>query len=297
MSERKGLFEEAQRRHALPGRDRRRVARHAGQAAARAAGARGGARGHLADACPVDVRVVAATHRDLEGMVEDGAFRKDLYFRLKVFQIRVPELKDRPEDVPALAGARWRGGTSGWRRTAASSASATRRSRCMQAYDWPGNVRELMTAIEYACIVCEGGRILAHHLPEEVREGAMAGAPATLAASARPGRSPRAGAGQALRGARRRHRARGDPSGAGGGGRQPHPRRRRPRAWAAPRSGRSSRSTGCEGVRKGGSAAVRECESGKVRKCESAKVRFPAAGLGHSGDPRRERLKPPLGQR
>ncbi|HEX6911500.1 MAG TPA: sigma-54 dependent transcriptional regulator [Longimicrobium sp.] len=122
----------------------------------------------------VDVRVVAATHRDLEAMVEEGTFRKDLYFRLKVFQIRVPELKDRPEDVPALAAAalgRWNERVEAHRRIGGISDDAV---ALMQAYDWPGNVRELMTAVEYACIVCEGGRILAHHLPEEVREGAAA---------------------------------------------------------------------------------------------------------------------------
>jgi two-component system, NtrC family, response regulator HydG len=123
----------------------------------------------------VDVRVVAATHRDLEAMVDEGTFRKDLYFRLKVFQIRVPELKDRPEDVPALAGAalaRWNERVEPHRRIGGISDEAV---GVMQAYDWPGNVRELMTAVEYACIVCEGGRILAHHLPEEVREGVVAG--------------------------------------------------------------------------------------------------------------------------
>jgi two-component system response regulator HydG len=122
----------------------------------------------------VDVRVIAATHRDLEAMAEEGSFRKDLYFRLKVFQIRVPELKDRPEDVPALAGAalaRWNERVEPHRRIGGISDDAV---AVMLAYDWPGNVRELMTAIEYACIVCEGGRILAHHLPEEVREGAAA---------------------------------------------------------------------------------------------------------------------------
>jgi DNA-binding NtrC family response regulator len=120
----------------------------------------------------VDVRVVAATHRDLEAMVEEGSFRKDLYFRLKVFQIRVPELRERPEDVPALAAAalaRWNERVEPTRRVAAVSEEAL---ALMQGYDWPGNVRELMTSVEYACIVCEGGRILAHHLPEEVREGA-----------------------------------------------------------------------------------------------------------------------------
>ncbi|HEU0298348.1 MAG TPA: sigma-54 dependent transcriptional regulator [Longimicrobium sp.] len=133
----------------------------------------------------VDVRVVAATHRDLEAMVEEGTFRKDLYFRLKVFQIRVPELKDRPEDVPGLAGAalaRWNERVEPHRRIGGMSDEAV---GVMLMYDWPGNVRELMTAVEYACIVCEGGRILPHHLPEEVREGAAAGVGAAANGDAR----------------------------------------------------------------------------------------------------------------
>ncbi|HEX8245883.1 MAG TPA: sigma-54 dependent transcriptional regulator [Longimicrobium sp.] len=122
----------------------------------------------------VDVRVIAATHRDLEAMVEDGRFRKDLYFRLKVFQIRVPELKERAEDIPQLAGAavaRWNERVEPTRRVPGISDEAV---EVLQAYDWPGNVRELMAAVEYACIVCDGKRILACHLPEEVREGPVA---------------------------------------------------------------------------------------------------------------------------
>jgi len=126
----------------------------------------------------VDVRVIAATHQDLEAMVEDGRFRKDLYFRLKVFQIRVPELKDRLEDVPQLAAAalaRWNERVEPHRRVAGVSDEAL---AVMQAYDWPGNVRELMAAVEYACIVCDGKRILACHLPEEVLEGPQPATPA-----------------------------------------------------------------------------------------------------------------------
>lgn len=120
----------------------------------------------------VDVRVVAATHQDLEKLVEDGRFRADLYFRLKVFQIRLPELRNRSEDIPALAAAavaRWNERTQDpSRRVAGLSDEAT---AMMMAYDWPGNVRELMAAVEHACIVCDGGRILPSHLPEEVRAG------------------------------------------------------------------------------------------------------------------------------
>jgi DNA-binding NtrC family response regulator len=123
------------------------------------------------------VRVIAATHQDLEAMVEDGRFRKDLYFRLKVFQIRVPELKDRVEDVPQLAAAalaRWNERVEPHRRVPGISDEAL---VVMQAYDWPGNVRELMAAVEYACIVCDGKRILACHLPEEVLEGPQPSSP------------------------------------------------------------------------------------------------------------------------
>jgi DNA-binding NtrC family response regulator len=143
----------------------------------------------------VDVRVIAATHQDLEAMVEDGRFRKDLYFRLKVFQIRVPELRERPEDVPALAAAalaRWNERVEPHRRISGVSDEAM---QVMQAYDWPGNVRELMTSVEYACIVCDGKRILACHLPEEVREGPQPGGASDVArssssASPTSGRAP-----------------------------------------------------------------------------------------------------------
>jgi DNA-binding NtrC family response regulator len=126
----------------------------------------------------VDVRVVAATHRDLEAMVEEGTFRKDLYFRLKVFQIRVPLLRDRPEDIPGLAAAAvsaWNERVERSRRIAGVSDEAL---ELMRGYDWPGNVRELMAAVEYACIVCDGGRILPGHLPEEMRDAATAAEPA-----------------------------------------------------------------------------------------------------------------------
>jgi DNA-binding NtrC family response regulator len=124
-----------------------------------------------ARALPIDVRVITATHQDLEAMVDAGRFRPDLYFRLKVFQIRVPDLKDRPEDISALAAAalaRWNErSTDPQRRVAGLSDESL---ELLQAYDWPGNVRELMAAIEHACIICDGSRILPCHLPPELRE-------------------------------------------------------------------------------------------------------------------------------
>jgi DNA-binding NtrC family response regulator len=119
----------------------------------------------------VDVRVIAATHQDLEALVEAGRFRADLYFRLKVFQIRIPDLKDRPEDLRALAAAaieRWNERISDARRRINGCSEET--LQVLEAYDWPGNVRELMGAIEHACIVCDGNRLLPSHLPREILE-------------------------------------------------------------------------------------------------------------------------------
>jgi DNA-binding NtrC family response regulator len=118
---------------------------------------------------PVDVRVIAATHHDLEALVEEGRFRADLYFRLKVFQIRIPDLKDRTGDIPALVA----GAVANWnervpdpgRQIAGVSAETL---EVLDSYDWPGNVRELMAAVEHACIVCDGSRILPCHLPPEI---------------------------------------------------------------------------------------------------------------------------------
>lgn len=126
-----------------------------------------------AKSLPVDVRVIAATHQDLEMMVEENRFRPDLYFRLKVFQIRIPELKDRTADIAPLATA----ALDAWNKAARAPARcitgfSEETLEILTGYDWPGNVRELMAAVEHACIVCDGPRILPCHLPEEVRETA-----------------------------------------------------------------------------------------------------------------------------
>jgi DNA-binding NtrC family response regulator len=119
----------------------------------------------------VDVRIIAATHRDLERMVEEGTFRADLYFRLKVFQIRLPELRERSADIPALVASAIREWNDGCREpTRRVSGCSDETEAVLLAYDWPGNIRELRAAVEHACIECEGGRILPCHLPQEVRE-------------------------------------------------------------------------------------------------------------------------------
>jgi len=131
----------------------------------------------------VDVRVVAATHRDLHAMAEKGAFRSDLLYRLDVVTIRIPALRERREDIPLIAShflailAR-RGGP----RFVLSPEAAD----CLAAHDWPGNVRELRNVIERAVLLSDGSGVLrATDLPEHVR--AAAGRPrAEQVPAARP---------------------------------------------------------------------------------------------------------------
>ncbi|HET9327495.1 MAG TPA: sigma-54 dependent transcriptional regulator [Candidatus Eisenbacteria bacterium] len=114
----------------------------------------------------VDVRVVAATHRDLQQMVAEGRFREDLYFRLNVVPIRMPPLRERAQDIPDLAQhfvARLSKELS--RPMATISADAM---RALQAYAWPGNVRELRNVIERVLLLEADEEILASHLPPEI---------------------------------------------------------------------------------------------------------------------------------
>jgi transcriptional regulator with GAF, ATPase, and Fis domain/transcriptional regulator with XRE-family HTH domain len=109
-----------------------------------------------------NVRVIAATNRDLRKAVEHGAFREDLYYRLQVFEIRIPPLRERKSDVLPLADAFLQDiGRSFGRPPAGLTADA---KDALLAYDWPGNVRELRNALERAAILCEGGLIAASHL-------------------------------------------------------------------------------------------------------------------------------------
>jgi len=113
-----------------------------------------------------DVRVVAATNRDLPAAIARQSFREDLYYRLNVFEIRVPSLRDRPEDILVLADAFLEdlGRTMG--RPAAGISREAR--EWLLAYPWPGNVRELRNAIERAILLCDGGLITREHLPAVV---------------------------------------------------------------------------------------------------------------------------------
>jgi DNA-binding NtrC family response regulator len=111
----------------------------------------------------VDVRFVCATHHDLERRVSDGLLREDLYYRLKVLVLRVPPLRDRPEDVLPLAhrflAAEKRPGPG----------FVPEAERLLLAHRWPGNVRELSNVIRHAAALARGGAVKPEHLPDELR--------------------------------------------------------------------------------------------------------------------------------
>jgi len=110
-----------------------------------------------------DIRVIAATNRDLHAAMRRGEFREDLYYRLGVFEITLPPLRDRLDDISDLADSFLEeiGETVG--RPAAGIAREARDH--LLAYTWPGNVRELRNAIERAVILADGGYIRSEHLP------------------------------------------------------------------------------------------------------------------------------------
>jgi transcriptional regulator with GAF, ATPase, and Fis domain len=104
---------------------------------------------------PVDIRIIAATHRSLEAMLSTGAFREDLYFRLRVFPIPIPPLRSRMMDLPALVQHFIQKKASEMKRTPAPGLAPGAMDRLM-AYRWPGNVRELENAVERALILSRG---------------------------------------------------------------------------------------------------------------------------------------------
>ncbi|MBU2640382.1 MAG: sigma-54-dependent Fis family transcriptional regulator [Gammaproteobacteria bacterium] len=119
-----------------------------------------------------DFRLIAATHRDLKGMVERGSFRRDLYYRLSVFPIFLPALRERREDIALLADTLLSRLAPG--RAYSLSPQALAR---LQAYDFPGNIRELRNIIERAILMADGDTLLPEHLPPELAGEAVAGVP------------------------------------------------------------------------------------------------------------------------
>jgi two-component system, NtrC family, response regulator AtoC len=114
----------------------------------------------------VDVRVIAATNRALEVMMKDGGFREDLYYRLNVFSLQIPPLRERKEDIPILVDHFVRSSSVTQRRNVRVSDEAM---KVLRRYAWPGNVRELENVIERALILCDQGIVEPEHLPLGVR--------------------------------------------------------------------------------------------------------------------------------
>jgi Nif-specific regulatory protein len=121
----------------------------------------------------VNVRLIAATNKDLEAAVREGTFREDLYYRLNVYSIYLPPLRERRPDIPLLAD-------HFIEKHAAAQGKDVRRIATsaidmLMSYHWPGNVRELENCIERAVLVCEAGVIHAHHLPPTLQTAEVSG--------------------------------------------------------------------------------------------------------------------------
>ncbi|WP_050181650.1 sigma-54 interaction domain-containing protein [Domibacillus robiginosus] len=119
-------------------------------------------------AIPVDVRVIAATHRNLEEMVRQRKFREDLYYRLNVMKIDIPSLKERKKDIPAIATVLLRKLASNFDRSFITLSKEVENRLLL--HNWPGNVRELENVLERAVNVIDGSIIRIHHLPLYLQE-------------------------------------------------------------------------------------------------------------------------------
>jgi two-component system response regulator HydG len=143
-----------------------------------------------------DVRVVSATHRDLQALTASGQFREDLYYRLSTFPIRLPALRERTEDIPLLAVALL-ARVAPQRRLALSAAAL----QALQAQRFPGNVRELRNVLERAALLCDGSTIEAAQVQQALATATTGapGAAATAAALSEPAPALDAGANLSLR--------------------------------------------------------------------------------------------------
>jgi len=131
----------------------------------------------------VDVRLVCATHRPLEAMVREGEFREDLLFRINTFEIMVPPLRDRRDDIPALVEHFIRRGRP--QAPARAELISPEALGLLAAHDWPGNIRELANVVEHALVLCDELPIVVGHLP-----GRMHGLRPPVPAAASPDPQP-----------------------------------------------------------------------------------------------------------
>lgn len=119
---------------------------------------------------PVQCRIIAAANRDLRAMVDSGAFREDFYYRLNLFHIHVPPLRDREDDVPVLAHHFLREAARQYNKPVAGFEPAA--MNLLEQSDWPGNIRQLRNTVERAVILCDGDRIGVGDLDPQVRTAA-----------------------------------------------------------------------------------------------------------------------------
>jgi len=116
----------------------------------------------------VDIRIIAATNKDLETMVKEGLFRKDLYYRLKVMVVEMPPLRDRPEDILLLSNLFIEENNKEYNKNIKGFSEEAR--KLMIQYSWPGNVRELRNVIERAMILTDQEVVTPKHLPFELKQ-------------------------------------------------------------------------------------------------------------------------------
>jgi transcriptional regulator with GAF, ATPase, and Fis domain len=124
----------------------------------------------------VDLRIISATHRDIPTMIKEGTFREDLYYRLKVVELKIPPLRERRSDIPLLAASFLK---KYWKREGEPHLTEAA-MHALGGYHFPGNVRELDHLIERVCLLTKSAEIDLGELPEEVVAGEAAAMPATL---------------------------------------------------------------------------------------------------------------------
>jgi DNA-binding NtrC family response regulator len=124
----------------------------------------------VGDSTPVkvDVRVITATNKDLAAKVRTGEFREDLYYRLKVMELTLPALRERPDDIPLLL--EHFTGKFNKKLGRAITGISVEAVGLLMEYPWPGNIRELEHALEHAFVLCRQSIIALEHLPKSIRE-------------------------------------------------------------------------------------------------------------------------------
>ena len=120
------------------------------------------------EATPVDVRIIAATHKNIETMVQTGEFRQDLFYRLNVFPLLIPPLRERAEDLPLLINVFFQRYTRSLQKNLTGIDEAV--YPYLKQYSWPGNIRELENTLEYLVNIETGDRVTINHIPERIRK-------------------------------------------------------------------------------------------------------------------------------